>query len=240
MLFDTLDANEEMQQFEKAQKFRKKRLKKICKGKVWGPLDETPHCVLHWLPISKEALFKPDVINTVEFSKFIKEMDGAVEMRNLDGVRFYSTVFKESKKLFFGNVQVFHSGALEITLKLPFNEDDSGESKKIPQGVLVKSLRGVMDGFKECISSFKIDVPIVVGISFLHVSNCRFHVDSHVGFFGPSPRSDREKIILPEALIKNLNDMEEIEQQIFDMLWMSFGLLKCEYYENGKRRVSRG
>ena len=239
ILFDTLGANEEMQQFEKAQKFRKKRLKKICKGKVCGSLDETPHCVLHWLPISKEALFKPDVLDPLEFYKFIGMQGKTAEMPNMDGIRFYSSTLKEDEEQFFWNAQIFHSGALEITLKLSVNEDASGEVKKIVQGVLVKNLRDVMDGFKKCISSFKTDVPIMVGMSLLRASNCGFYVNSHVGFLGPYPHSDREKIILPEALMKNLDDMEEIEQQIFDMLWRSFGLLKCEYYENKKRENIR-
>lgn len=230
MLFDTLDVN------EKAQKFRKNRLKKICKGKVWGPLDEAPHCVLHWLPVSEKTLFKPSILSPMEFSKFIQMQGKTAETPNMDGVRFYSRASKENGEGFLWNAQVFHSGALEIAFKLLFNEDDTVKVRKIAQGVLVKNLRNLMDGFKECMSSFKIDAPIIIGVSLLNASNYGFYTNNYIEFLGTYPRSDREQIILPEVLMDNLDGMEEIEQQIFDMLWRSFGLLKCEYYdENGKR-----
>ena len=199
-------------------------------------MDKTPYCILHWLPMSKEALFKPDDLIPTEFSKFIKIQGRTAETPNMDGVRFYSRASEENGRYFIWNAQIFHSGALEIALNLLFNEDDSGEVKKIAQGALVKKLRDVMDGFKECMSSFKIDASVIIGISLLNASNCEFHNNHYIAHLGECPRPDREQIILPAVLMENLDDMEKIEQQIFDMLWKSFGLLECEYYENGKRK----
>ena len=237
MLFDTLDTK------EKAQRFRKKRLKRINKGKVCGSLCKTPFCVLHLLPVSKELLFKSDVLNPAEFSKFIKISGKTSETLNLDGVRFSAIDFsKEDGKRFSWNAQMFHLGALEMVFVLPLYEKEGhGITKQIYQKTLTENLWNVMDGFKECMSSFNIDVPVVVGISFFNVLGYSFFTPPHTEFYSDAfdshPNSDREKIILPAALITKLENMQEGERSIFDMLWRSFGLLKCYYYdEDGKRK----
>lgn len=65
----------------------------------------------------------------------------------------------------------------------------------------------------------------------------RLFVDGKDGYTGPSdPRSDTEQIILPEASMENLDNMEKEEWQIFDMLWRHFNFRKCEYYDDEGRR----
>lgn len=246
MLFDTLGTNEKTKKFEKAQQFRANRIEKIDKEEVWSPMSEGPYCVLHWLPISEEALFSIDDLDPMEFSKFVQMQGHRTGKVNLNGIRFYSGEKDEILETVimpvagqhvrhFWNAQVFHSGALEIALALTFT--DSAGVKRIPQGYIVRELREVMSGFKECMSHFNITAPIIVGVSLLRVSDCGFYIGNRVGFHGLDPRPDGKQIILPGALMENLDNMEEIEQQVFDMMWRSFGIQKCPYYnEDGTRK----
>lgn len=239
MLFNTLDTE------EKAQKFRKKRMKKIHKGKVWGPRDEAPLCVLHWLPVSEKALFGPGILSPVGFSKFIGIQGKTIETPNLDGVRFAAIVLTEGDgRRFFWNAQIFHSGAMEMVFALSLYEKENGEiTKRIYPKPLTENLWNVMDGFKACMSSFGIDVPVMVGISFFNVMDHSFissQAPFYSGDFDIPPRSDRKKIILPGAVMENLDGMKHIERPIFDMLWRSFGHEQCPYYDDdGNRRDIR-
>ena len=243
MLFDALDTE------EKAQKFRKKRLKKICKGKIWNPMSEGPYLVLHWLPISDKSLFDFDDLTSTNFSKFFPKESNKAELPNLYGIRFYSGMGDKAaestnnfhnktykhKTRHFWNAQVFCSGALEIAFALHFQEDEAGEKKYVQPEYIVNNLQNSMDEFKECMTFFKIDTPIIVGVSLLHVRDYRFLV-VNVGGSNSHAHSDREKIILPEKRIEKAMDIGKIEFPIFDMLWRSFGLLGCPYYnEDGTR-----
>lgn len=247
MNFDALDTE------EKAQKFRKKRLRKINKGKIWSPMSEGPYCVLHWLPISKDPLFKLDNLNRENFSKFFSIEPNKAEMPNLDGIRFYSSMKDEISKApnnlpnqtykqklrHFWNAQVFPSGALEMTFALSFQENESDKEKDIQSSDIVMRLWRDMDEFKKCMSYFNIDVPIVVGVSLLRILDYRlsFH---YVTLRNLHAHSDRKKIILPGKRIERLQDIGQVESPIFDMLWRSFGYGKCPYYDDdGNRRNFR-
>ena len=71
----------------------------------------------------------------------------------------------------------------------------------------------------------------------MRVLDYKLFIDSSIGHTESNPQSDREQIILPEAWMRNLNDMQEIERSIFDMLWRSFYFEKCPYYnEDGTRK----
>ena len=244
MLFNTLNTK------EKAKEFRNERLNKIDNGKVWSPMSEGPYYVLHWLPISEKTLFESNDPNLMNFSKFIPIKGNKVEVPNLDGVRIYSGPEDKSQttsnsngealiRRFFWNAQMFHSCVLEIAVALCFHTDTGGK-KWIYIRDLVKELWGVMDGFKECISSYNKNISVIVGISLLRALGCRLF-RNHGGFFNSHAHSDREQIILPGMLIENLEkveNIEEIERPIFDMMWRSFGLEKCDCYDDdGKRKT---
>lgn len=240
-----------LENIQKAQKFRINRLMKINNEKIWSPLSEGPYCVLHWLPISKKALFGPDNLNSMEVSKFIRMKGNKSARPNLDGIRFYSsekdeaqenTMFGDTGNIsrYFWNAQIFFSGALEIAFALSF-QVDSAKVKRIPQGALLNELWDVMDGFREYMLSCNMTDPIIVGVSLLRASNCGFYISNNLRFAGLSPESDRDLIILPEKKIESLQEMqniEDIELPIFNMLWRSFGLPKCEYYDDNGKRVS--
>lgn len=247
MLFDTLDTD------DKAQQFRMDRLEKINDEKVWNPMSKGPYCVLHWLPISKGVLLKPDNLKSMDVSRFIKMERARKDMRteriNLDGVRFFwnkgdkiiektNANKEELKHRYFWNAQIFHSGALEIACALPFRVDSEKKKWLYPSDVIEELwnlLDGIKDGFKKHIPSFNTTTRIIVGISFLRARDYRFP-------FSPHTPSDRDKIVLPGMLIENLQkvqDMEDIERPMFDMLWRSFGLLECDRYDNkGKRETT--
>lgn len=248
MLFDTLNTK------EKAEQFRIDRLKKIETGGVWSPMSEGPYCVLHWLPISKKALFKVDDFKSVEISKYIgMRSDSKLKRLNVDGIKFSSSEKDEIKKAFllpiegdngrdFWNVQIFHSGALEIAFALSFRDNPPG-TKWIYQGEFIKDLWGAMDGFRRYMSSINVNVPMIVGVSLLRVLDYRFSIDEHKRFITGNREqhqpADREQIILPMYRIENLQEVqniEDIDRSILDILWQSFGFEKCEYYdEDGKR-----
>ena len=245
MPFDTLDTN------EKAEQFRKDRLKKINNEEVWSPMSDGPYCVLHWIPISEKLLFSLDKLKSMEFSKFVRmERGGCIKKTNADSVGFCSTerdkVLKvagfpqEHNGRHFWNAQVFHSGALEMAFALSFWVDSKG-IKRIPKKLLTRNLWNVMNGFRKCMLSFNVTAPIMVGVSLLRVSNYRFSVDSHTEFVAAIPgshiSSDSDQVILRGERIEKAQDIGEIERTIFDMLWMSFGYEECEYYgHNGKRK----
>ncbi|MCY4032089.1 MAG: hypothetical protein OXF05_08230 [Hyphomicrobiales bacterium] len=239
-----------LESIEKAKEFRKDRLNKVNNGEVWGPLSDGPYCVVHWLPISEKALFKPDDIKSLEISKFIRMRTYSESKRlNLDGVRFYSNekeithpFIEGDKGRYFWNAQIFHSGALEMAFALSFRNDPPGRRWLYP-GEFINDLWVVMDGFKKCMSHFDITAPIIIGVSLLRVLDYRFPINSRIRFFTGDyelhPPSDREQITLPEIKIENLQEVkniEDFERPAFDILWQSFGLEKCDYYdEDGKR-----
>lgn len=243
MLFDTLDTR------EKAEQFRIDRLKKIETGKIWSPMSDGPYCVVHWLPISKEALLSVDNFNSLKFSNFIRmERGGYIKYPNADGVRFYSTEKDEIQEVsmltqeghkgrYFWNAQMFHSGALEMVFAFSYWTKPE-EIKSIPRKLLTKNLWEVMSGFKGLMLHFNITAPIIVGVSLLRVMDYRFSPDERKEFITgiPEPRrpSDKEQIILRGTLIENLENTKEVESSIFDMLWRSFGYEKCEYHEENK------
>lgn len=247
ILLDALDND------ERAQEFRKDRLDKIDSKEVWNPMSNGPYCVVHWLPISKGALLKPDNLKSMDVSEFIKmeraRRDMWVERINLDGVRFFwnrgdevieESVPNDAKSIrrYFWNAQIFHSGALEIACALSFRVDSEKVKWLYSADVIEevwKLLDGLKNGFEKYIPPFDVTTRIIVGISLLRVKNYRFPSSSHTP-------SDRDKIIMPGMLIENLQEvqnMEDIERPIFDMLWRSFGLPECDHYdENGRRIVS--
>lgn len=239
---------------DKAQKFRKKRLKNVCKAKIWNPMSEGPYLVLHWLPISNKPLFDFDDLTPTNFSKFFPMESKKAELPNLDGIRFYSGMgdrtaestnnfhnqTRKHKTRHFWNAQVFYSGALEIAFALHFQEDESGEKKYIEPDYIVNHLQNAMDQFKKCMESFKICNPIIVGVSLLRVMDYRF-LTVNIGGGNSHAHSDRKKIILPGKRIEKAQDIGNIEFPIFNMLWRSFGLLDCPYYnEDGTRKNLNG
>lgn len=234
MNFDTLDTE------EKAQQFRMDRLKKIEDGKVLGALGEASYCILHWLPISKEMLFKTNDLHPINFSKFVPMDIDRIEKSNQDGVWFHSYEKDKIKKIdslvdkylqtrWFWNAQIFRSGALEIAYALPFSEDEYNKKWTSSTAIFIK-LQERMYGFKKCMSHFDITAPIMVGVSLLHVLNYRFF-DKDYGFFDSRAYSDKEQEISQMVLIKNLDNMEKEKRKIFDMLWQVFGYEKCYYYD---------
>ena len=99
-----------LESVEKAEQFRANRLEKINNGEAWGSLHEKPYGVVHWLPISKEALFNPnDHAHEKVFNIFTPthcRMQSRKEP-NLDGVRFYCDSL--SRKICY-RTSIFHSG----------------------------------------------------------------------------------------------------------------------------------
>lgn len=244
MNFDTLDTE------EKAQQLRMDRLKKINNGEVWGPLSEGPYLVWHWLPISEKTLFSPDDLKSMDFSKFVENRKiGSIEViPNPCSVRIYSDQKDETREdknsndeklniRRFWNVQVFYSGALEMTCALSFSENES-DQKRVSLGCIFMKSNETMNGFKECMSSFNITVPIIMGISLLRAQDYRFSViHPRTGDPDPGFLSSKKQITL-ERKIENLQGMriEEIERPILDALWRILGYDRCDYYtEDGSR-----
>lgn len=231
MLFDKLDTE------DKARQFRMDRLEKIENGKVLDALDEVPYCILHWLPISKESFFNPDILSFEEFSRFMLMAGRPRIHQNEDGFNLALLAPTEGGgERVFWNLQLFHSGALEMAFGLPLSKNDHGETKKIFPTTLTKNLRGSIDEFKKYTLSFGISVPVMVGISFFNVLYYRFHIVLHPQFYSGDydspPCSNKKKIALPEKRIKNLENMEEDMQLMFDSLWQVFGYDKCpDYYK---------
>lgn len=246
MPFDTLDTE------EKAEEFRKDRLDKIDKGKLWSPMSEGPYCAVHWLPISKKPLFSPSDLNPDELSKFIRNLKPISRMKGLnsDGVRFHSVEKDETQEGIYSNgekfnlrpywnAQIFRSGALEMVTAVSFC-DDPPEKKRLYQEEIIGDLWEATDGFKECMSHFKITNPIMVGVSLLRVKDYSFSIKApaHFTAYPPKPHPSKdERIILPGKRMKEPQDIGKEERQIFDELCKNFGYERCEYYdENGKRR----
>lgn len=246
MPFDTLDTE------EKAEEFRKDRLDKIDKGKLWSPMSEGPYCVVHWLPISKKPLFSPSDLNPDELSKFIRNSKpiGRMEKLNSDGVRFHSVEKDETQEEIYSNgekfnlrpywnAQIFRSGALEMVTAVSFCDDPPGTKRLYQEDIIGCSWKAI-DGFKECMSHFKITNPIIVGVSLLRVEDYKFSIKPPTHFTAVNPKphpSKDEQIVLPRKRIKQAQDIGREEQKIFDRLWIYFGYEKCEYYdEDGKRR----
>lgn len=241
MPIDTLDTE------DKAEQFRKKRLKKIEDGDVLGILDEVPHCVLHWLPISRGVFFNPDILSFTEFAKFMLMEGVPVKTTNSDGFKLGLRVpTNRGERRYSWSVQLFRSGALEMAFVLPLCKNDHGKTKQIIPKDFTEYLWGTIDEFKKYTLSFDIDIPVRVGISLFNVLGCSFYISLPSQFYSVHPdiypRSGKEEIILREEPIKSLENMKEDERLIFDKLWRSFdaNIKKCPYYDDDGNRENLG
>ncbi|MCY4053000.1 MAG: ATP-binding protein [Hyphomicrobiales bacterium] len=230
---------------KEALNFRTKRLEKIKKGEVWGPLSEGPYCVLHWIPISTKALFDSYSIRDVDFSKFIRMKGGAQGIPNQEGIRYH---YVEEDKVvdgrngiwrrLFWNAQIFRSGALEMAFALSFFPCTKDEKKWMFPHPLIEDLRGAMDGFKNGMSSVGYTGRMIVGVSILFAEKCGFMNEHKISI--TLPYSEGEDIILEEETVDNfqeVSDIVEIELPILNVLFQSFGLQGAPYYDESGKRI---
>lgn len=215
-------------------------------------MSDGPYCVLHYLPVSKTALFNSGDLKPADFSKFVRntKLHSRKKIPNSDSFRIYSdqkdeiqeeinSNGKKFNRRVFWNAQIFRSGALEMVTTVSFR-DNPPETKCLYQEEIVGDLWEAIDGFKECMSYFKINNPIIVAVSLLRVKGYSFCINdppTHFYAFNSKLHPSKEEKVTLTKRIDKAQDIEKEEQQIFDELCVNFGYERCEYYDkNGKRR----
>ena len=129
-------------------------------------------------------------------------------------------------------MQLFRTGAVEIVeaCHLPNNDN-----KLVHAGYLTQFFRLNFDLFLDYLKSFGITGPAVVCASVVTLQHYKLYAGLNPAGSGVP---DRFHISVPPFWIEDIEavkDTDEVMKPMMDVLWQSFGEIKCaEYDENGK------
>jgi hypothetical protein len=189
-------------------------------------------CLVHTIPLSVIRGAQSFSLQLAEknWSRFLNhEWGGGSHSFNLDGFMAYRRSEKPSE--FVGYCQVYRSGITETCLRASSFWED--RSHIIPAVSLCEAIKdavasAITEYKEQSISGSMLIFTSLVSVKGreLAVNNRRFAFETHV--------SDRDILSIPEALVKDLNSpeaVEEAERFLFDIIWQSFGYSACNYYD---------
>jgi len=222
-----------------ADAFRSKRLAALTQGQTWRPMMPGPLCVVHAVPIaSMSRRIAVDV--AAEYARFTALMlphwGGASRSLNLDGLIVYASAGSEPLTDY---TMLFRNGSLEmVAFGGAFVHD-----KVIPSTSVAQFFRDAICLSGATCARLGISGPAVIAAAFLNIAGYKFGLSQQRARFEGMPLADRNDLVLPEYWVDDLAafpPMDEIARPMLDVLWQSFGLLRCfEYNEQGEW-VGRG
>jgi len=222
-----------------ANAFREERLEVIAQGHTWRPMDPGPLCVVHAVPIaSMSRRIAVDV--AAEHARFASLMlphwaSGSRSL-NLDGLIAFAS--SRGKNL-TDYTMLFRNGSLEMVALggATFHE------KLIPSTSVAQFYRSAIQLSGATFARLGISGPAVVAAAFLNIAGYKLALSTQQGFLEGMSLADRNTLVFPEYWVDDLAAfpaVDEIAQPMLDVLWQSFGLLRCfEYNEQGEW-VNRG
>jgi hypothetical protein len=214
---------------EQTRKFRDQRLARIISGAGVPKMPEGPICVAHLIPIAsiagKVGVDVRALYNNYQAFMF-RDWGGAARTLNLDGLLVHPGDSRKS----LAYTQIFRSGALEAVRHAGALIDNS---KVMPSGTLSIFIRDAISKFLAGARDFNIAGPAFAAISLLNVGQYEFAYAPRHQVSTRSP-TDRENLILPDVWIERLEDAlqpDVIVRPLLDVLWQSFDIESCEFYD---------
>jgi hypothetical protein len=217
---------------EKMEQFRAQRIANILSGTIWRPVVGGPICVVHLVPL--EAVTETASVDVRALKRdymrlMFPDWGGAAPSLNLDGlVVHHGGRVGESA----AHVQVFRSGAFEAVRT---GGAIRADEKIMPSLTLSSFYRDAINKFIHEARLLGIGGAAAASIALLRVTDYSF-VYSGPYNFPEKAIADRDNLILSPTWIERVetDPTEPVIQYQLDMLWQSFGLERCHYYdENG-------
>ncbi len=212
---------------DETRKFVNDRLRTLSSLNGPWPYFEKPLAVLHLVPFASvtEAvnLDISDLRDHHCLSPLAAAKDGYIERGdlryNLDGIVMRKAAVRHS--------QLFRHGQVEYATTNFLNDHC------LDAWHMQVNLVNVVSRFVALLKSLRVSPPITVQLSLFNVSN--FYLRRSAGWLGDilsEHQIDRDQVMLPEVV---MNDLDQnpivVLKPIFDGLWNSAGLEKCEFYK---------
>jgi hypothetical protein len=219
---------------DRARRFRDERLTGVISGTTGRPLRPGPRCVVHLLPLASIAGKRSVDVRELYYGPYAQFMfpdwGGATRSFNLDGLLVYPGRHAADHAY----TQVFRTGCLEAARFVgALNMEDKEDQNAIPSGVASGLIREALIKFLSAANSWGIDGPAIAAVALLDVGGWRFWYQPR-GYFTQRNPADRPNLILPELWIERLSAVrnpDEIARPLLDMLWQSFDLPGCAFYD---------
>ncbi len=211
--------------YDKAVQFRAARLEILAANKSPRPILEGPRAVLHLIPLQGQAgaLAVDPIKVRSNVSTFMgRDWGGAAFNYNLDGGLVY--VREGNSTNLAAYVQVYRNGALEGV------RHAVGMAGIIPSLTIAEFFRENIQKWVSFLQSLQFGGPALVGGALFDVGDYKLGV-GNTSF--SVPRTDRNHLVFPPALIENVADFQEIDdiaRPMADIMWQSFGLERCADY----------
>jgi hypothetical protein len=211
--------------YDKAAAFRAKRLEILAANKSHRPLPQGPRAVLHLIPLQGQAgglTIDPIAVRS-QISAFVDSGWGSVRFDyNLDGGFIYQREGTGPEVSEY--IQVYRNGAFEGACHA------IGTPGLIPSQSIAEFFRKNIQKWVSFLQKLQFGGPALVGGALFDVAGSKLAVGRS---FNPAPRSDRNNLIFPDALIENIADFQSIDdiaRPMADIMWQSFGEEKCSDY----------
>ncbi len=205
-------------------------IERVRQRRTWRPIINGPVCIVQFTPIS--AMERIQIVDLsrvhADFSRFMfEDWGGASRTFNLDGIVIYPGGRD-------GEVGAFsvvgRDGSLTIyrSAKIISSEDSI-----IPSRTIAEFFRNSYFKFAKFSNDYAIPGPYVVNTAIIGVGGYGFGLGQ--AFFMAEPKlADREDLIFPEQYFETIFavDDERCPKVILDMMWQSFGIASCTYYDD--------
>jgi hypothetical protein len=218
---------------EKARSFIKVRHELLKTDTSARALNSGPISVLHAIPIagiSGRHTVNLQPLYARGYTDFIDKNWGASYDRtfNLDGVKVASPATSAYN-------QIFREGTIEYAANVGVDNTTIGgaATNVIFTSELITFYRQGVNRFLNFSKRSGFAGPAVLGVAILRVGG--YQLRSGQYFYSSHDRSpvDRDNLILPEVWIDNIEsaDCDKVIGPMMDVLWQSFGLDRCEYFD---------
>jgi hypothetical protein len=207
---------------ERVRNFRADRLGQVVAGETTVSLPETAKTILHLIPLNAfDPATKYDLKPITERSNLLEPLrhtGWSAPSYNLEGVYTYST----DESVPHSYIQLFRNGIIEA-VNTSLLEPESDGRKFIANVAYEDALLRGLTRYLELQKRLGVEPPAVVMLSLLGVKGYTMYVSAERRFGGGHP-IDRDALLLPEALVEDLDtDAATVLRPVFDSLWNAAG-----------------
>jgi hypothetical protein len=218
---------------ERARQFREKRVDLVLGAEVGTKLVGGGSVLVHVLPL--QAMAGTTQIDVRDAYKRFGELvpDGwniSSRTMNLDGVLVFDN---EGGRGVYNYVQLYRSGAMEYYCG-SINTSDQNGRQLIPSAHVAEFVRNAIRKGLAIPRAFGVSGGAFVAVSVLGVEG-RSIYQGRMFAMTSKAKADRANLVLPEHWVEDISDFEldDVARPILDVLWQSFGLQQCIFYEQG-------
>jgi hypothetical protein len=223
---------------ELARKFRADRIQALKTRKIWCPLKNGPHWVVHLIPVAAmtgQRIVDVRAINQNGFAQFSRsEWRGASRTMNLEGIASHPGANADGTLATY--VQVFRTGSLE-SVRYAFAV--AGAVTAIPATVGSAFIRETTQKMLSAARTFGLTGPAIHAVSLIDCAGFEFSYVNHDGISISQPIRHPD-IDLPETWIDALEvdlSIDELVRPTLDILWQCFDVERCLDFDPAGRWI---